>query len=169
MQFEEDVPHPPGTNGVDFQRKQFIAERFGWLAMASLLVWALLGGFGDGWMSDRQVRSDAETCTLDYQRFGRRDAPCELRMRLRADVPKDQVAVRLNRGFVDRVRIERVTPAYRSMVGDADGVTMLFDVEPADGVRTFSIEYKPQHVGTLRVAVRPAGEDELTFDQFIFP
>jgi hypothetical protein len=169
MQFEKAVPHPPGTNDFDFHRKQFLAERIGWAAMALYLAWALLGGFGDGWISRRQANDAAETSALEYQRFGRRDAPFELRVRLQLDVPREKISLHFNRDFLDRVKIERVTPAYDSMEADADGAALVFLVEPEAGEHIFTIEYKPQQIGSLRAVVRPGQEREVAFDQFIYP
>ena len=169
MSIEQEVPHPPGTNDVAFHRKQFLAERIGWTAMALYLAWALAGGFGDGWLSRKQATNDPETCTVQYQRFGRRDAPFELRVRLQPDEAQQQVALHLNREFIEGVNIERVVPAYRSMELDPAGVKLVFAVEPETAEYAFTIEYKPQHVGTLQVAVRPAQEAEVAFEQFVYP
>jgi hypothetical protein len=169
MQFEKEVSHPPGTNDFEFHRKQFLAERVGWTAMALYLVWALLGGFGDGWVSKRQESNAAESCVIDYERFGRRDAPFALRVRLQLAAPRDRVTLHLNREFFDGVKIERVTPAYESMESDAHGAALVFVVEPRPGEHIFTIEYKPQHLGTVHAMVRPGQESAVAFDQFIYP
>jgi hypothetical protein len=169
IDFEEQPPHPPGTNDFHFHRKQFLAERVGWLLMAVYLAWALLGGFGEGWISQKQASNDAQSCAIDYERFGRREAPSKLRVQLQPDASPQDVALRLNREFVDRVRIERITPAYQKMEGDEDSVTLSFTMTPQTTEHSFLIEYKPLHVGTLHVAVQPAGAGEVAFDQFIYP
>ena len=169
MKFEEQVPHPHGTNDSDFHRKQFLAERIGWAAMAVFLTWALLGGFGDGWISGRQASNPAGSCAIDYQRFGRRDAPIELDVRLKLESPQERISLGMHRNFLDRVKIERVTPADQSMETDADGVRLVFNVKPSVGEHSFTIEYKPQHIGPVHAAVRPQQEPEVAFDQFIYP
>jgi hypothetical protein len=169
MPLEQNVPHPPGTNNVSFHRKQFLAERAGWAAMALYLAWAVLGGFGDGWVSKRRASNAAGSCTVDYQRFGRRDAPFELRLWMELDEPRDRIALHLNREFLDRVKIERVTPAYQSIEADSSGVALLFMVEPEPGAYTFTIEYKPQHVGALHAVLQAEREAEVALDQFVYP
>lgn len=169
MHFEKDVPHPPGTNDFQFHRKQFLIERVGWFSMAVYLAWALVGGFGEGWISQTEASNDAQSCAIHHERFGRRDAPFTLQVRLRLDAPREDVALELNREFTDRVRIERITPAYQSMESDDDTVTLSFAGAPQTTEHSFVIEYKPLHVGTLHVAVQPAGAGEVAFDQFIYP
>jgi hypothetical protein len=169
MQFEEAVPHPPGTNDFRFHRKQFLAERVGWVAMALCLAWALLGGFGEGWISRQQASNDAQSCTVEYERFGRRDAPFELRVRLQLDAPRDRISLHLNREFLERVSIERVTPAYASMAAEDQGAALVFTLEPKPGDHIFTIEYRPQHIGSLPALVRVEQEAAVAFDQFIYP
>jgi hypothetical protein len=169
MQFEKEVPHPHGTNDFEFHRKQFLAERIGWTVMALYLAWAMLGGFGDGWLSRKQAGNAAESCVIGYERFGRRDAPFELRVRLQLDPPRKRIWLHLNREFLDRVKIERVTPAHDSIQADDQGAALVFIVEPKPGEQTFTIEYKPQHTGSLHATVRPEQEAEVAFDQFIYP
>jgi hypothetical protein len=169
MHREQNLSHPPGTNDVQFHRWQFLAERVGWAAMALYLAWALVGGFGDGWISRNRASNDAQTCIVDYERFGRRDAPFKLRVRLQRDDPREQTVLHLNREFLERVNIERVSPTFDRMDGDADGATLVFVLAKSPGEHTIIIEYKPQHIGNLHAAVRLAEEAEVAFDQFIYP
>jgi hypothetical protein len=169
MHFKDQVPHPPGTNDFQFHRKQFLAERIGWTAMALLLAWALLGGFGEGWLSHKKASNAAESCVINYERFGRRDAPFELHVRLNLAAPRERIWLHLNRDFLDRVNIERVTPAYHSMAEDAAGAAMVFLIEPEAGQHKFTIEYKPQYIGSLHATVRLEQESTVTFQQFIYP
>jgi hypothetical protein len=169
MQLQHDLPHPPGTNNAVFHRKQFLAERIGWAAMALYVAWAIAGGFGDGWLSRNEATNATGTCAVEYQRFCRRDAPLELRVQFEPSEPQQQIAMHFNRKFIDGAKIERVVPAYQKMELDPDGVTLLFAIEPVKAEYSFMIEYKPQHVGTLSVAVRPAQEAEVAFKQFVYP
>ena len=169
MQPEQLVSHPPGTNDSHFHRKQFLAERIGWAAMALYLAWALMGGFGDGWISHRRASNDAGTHTVDYERFGRRDAPFKLRVRLQRDDPRDEIVLHLNREFLERVNIERVTPTYDRMDADSHGAALVFVAAKSPGEHTITIEYKPQHIGNLHAAVGIAEEADVEFDQFIYP
>jgi hypothetical protein len=169
MQLEQDVPHPPGTNTVDFHRKQFFAERIGWGAMALFLSWALLGGFGDGWLSHRQFSNAERSVAIDYQSIGRRDSPMELRLRVQSNTNDDKLMLHVNREFLDGVMIEQITPQNHSMVVDGDGAELAFGVEPGSKDYEIRIEYKPKHVRTLHIALRIADLEEIAIDQFIYP
>jgi len=169
MTLQENVPHPPGTNDLSFHRKQFLAERIGWCAMAVVLAWALLGGFGEGWLSNQAISNDEETVQLKYQRFARRDSPTELRLRVRRLISGQSLLIHLDPEFVDGVKIERVTPQYKSMILKSDGATMVFDIEPDGQDFAILLEYKPRRMGSLHVAIRAAANKALAFEQFVYP
>jgi hypothetical protein len=169
MSLEQDVPHPPGTNSVAFHRKQFLAERIGWIAMALLLVWAIAGGFGDGWLSNKSASNQAETLAVEYQRFARRESPVNLRIRLSEASSTGEIVLHLNREFADRVKLERITPRCRAMTADAAGLHLAFDRESAAHDCLLTIEYRPRRIGPLHISIRAKDQDTAAFDQFIYP
>jgi hypothetical protein len=169
MMLQEDPPHPPGTNNVGFHRKQFSAERLGCSAMALILGWAILGGFGEGWLSETTLWNDAETVRLDFERYARRDGPAELRLQFQPALDRQSIEIHLNREFIDGARIERVTPQYKSMLLTPDGATMLFDAESGKANHSIRLEYKPRRAGSIHVSIRAAAGSALTFDQFVYP
>ena len=60
LQIDEDM---------DFQHKEWIAERWGWRIMALVLLAGLLGLFGQGPLSDKTVQSGS--LLVQYGRFER--------------------------------------------------------------------------------------------------
>jgi hypothetical protein len=161
--------HPPGTNTAAFHRKQFFAERVGWAAMAAVLTWAIAGGFGDGGISTRRSSDAADSCVVEYQRFGRRDSPLEIHIRIKPTSPNDSLSLHFNREFLDAVRIERVTPDYRAMTAGDDGAEMKFDAQPGAADYSIVLEYKPRYPGSLRGEVRAYAGVSILFEQFIYP
>jgi hypothetical protein len=169
MAIDADAPHPPGTNTVAFHRKQFFAERLGWGAMAMLLVWAMLGGFGDGGISSREVASDEGTCVVQYEGFCRRDAPTMMHLNLLHGTTGQSTYLHISREFLDAVRIERVTPEYRNMSAGEEGAVLQFDIKPGASDYSITMEYKPQHAGILHGMIRRDDEAGLPIDQIIYP
>jgi hypothetical protein len=163
------LPYPPGTNTVGFHRWQFIAERAGWVVMALVLLWALLGGFGEGWLSEQETWNQSQTLRASYERYGRRDAPHELKLLFEPKSNSDQLLLHVNREFVESVRIDRVTPRYDSMIVEADGVILVFQRAAAEGNYSVIIEYKPRHVGSLHASMHPGDRAPITLNQFVYP
>ncbi len=169
MHNRDAVPHPPGTNNIAFQRKQFVAERIGWIAMGAALLWALVGGFGEGLISHKRSSNPGETCSIAYERFGRRDAPMQLRVTFSPLPPGDNVTLHFNRAFLDSVKLQRVTPDYQAMIGDREGASLVFEAMPADEDHQITIEYKPEGIGPLPIEVKPSHSAAMTIHQFIYP
>ena len=52
-----------------FQQIEWRIQRIGWLVWAMLLLAALLGLTGSGWLSGAEVTSDDGAVTVKYDRF----------------------------------------------------------------------------------------------------
>jgi hypothetical protein len=70
----------------DAQRRHWIAERVGWTVITLVILAALLGLFGSGWLSEASVGTPEGALRLEYSRFGRFLAPTTLRLHLGPDV-----------------------------------------------------------------------------------
>ena len=64
------------------QRREWIAERIGWVLMAVVLFAASLGWLGPGLFSSRVVRSSDGLMEVEYDAIERYDAPCKLTIHL---------------------------------------------------------------------------------------
>ncbi len=159
--------HPPGTETMRFHRWQFFAERVGWCAMFVVLVFALLGGFGRGWLSRAATNSDDDSLQVQYERFGRKNADCELR--LVSKTADDTVRLHFDRAFIESVRLEAFTPQYESSVLEPEGVTFNFTSQSDAGDRSVVMRYQPQKVGTLACRVEVDDRQTIEFSQFIYP
>ena len=65
---------------LDAQRHHWIAERVGWTVITLVILAALLGLFGSGWLSEASVGTPEGALRLEYSRFGRFLAPMTLRL-----------------------------------------------------------------------------------------
>jgi hypothetical protein len=160
--------HPPGTETMRFHRWQFFAERVGWCAMFAVLVFALVGGFGRGWISRAAASSDDGSLQVQYERFGRHNAACELRLRL-AKADDDTVRLRLDRAFIESVHLEAFTPQFESSVLEPEGVTFNFKSQGDGGDRSIVMRYEPQTIGSLTCRLQLDDRESLEFSQFIYP
>jgi hypothetical protein len=168
MQIEDDVPHPPGTNTVQFHRQQLLAERLGWVLMTGVLIWALIGGFGDGGISHQVATSSSGDVAVEYQRFARCDAPTELFVNVAIRENNDELRLHLRRAFTERVRIENVTPEPYVTEVDAQGLTLVFKITgPAD--YPVKVEYRPQSAGQLQIGIDVQLSSSIDLAQFVYP
>jgi hypothetical protein len=169
MTFEYDVPHPPGTNTPEFHRKQFFAERAGWFGMALLIGWALMGGFGNGLLSDQRLANDDGNLSIEYQKFARRDAPMEMRLTTATSAPDSELRLHFSREFVEGIQIGQFAPMPTAMKLDSEGIQVTFSIKPDDKPCRIQWEYKPKNIGLLHGNVQVNDQSALSFEQFVYP
>lgn len=161
LQINQDMPH---------QRREWRAQRIGWLAMALLLVAALAGLLGPGPLSSSVASAPDGALRVEYDRFERLQAPNELRIGLPADVAgAGSVRLRLNREFVENADIERFDPQPESVAVDADGFVYEFVVNPAGSAPTVIAHYQYRTAGSTPVRVSIEGGPAVAFSQWVYP
>ena len=151
-----------------FQRRMWKAERIGWSAMAMLLAGSLLGLFGNGPVSETTL--SGESVLVEYQRFGRYEAPQQLRVHLQAGFSEGQrVSLQLNSAFVADVQITRITPKPDAEQPLSDGIRFLWSSNVKDGSMLVTVSYQPEHIGWLTPKVSVGNAAPLSIRQFIYP
>ena len=63
---------------MEFQRKNWRAERIGWAVLAFILLAAALGLFGQGPLGGTVVAAGDDSLSLTYERFWRLSSPTRL-------------------------------------------------------------------------------------------
>lgn len=154
---------------LEFQRRMWRAERIGWAVMAILLLCAALGMFGHGALS-RTMALKGDLLTVEYQRFGRYQAPMEMRVYLSAGSSQD-LFFQLDRVFLMNVQITSIFPKPVTEQPIYDGVQFLFSPTrvKGEGSLVVTISYQPKQMGLLKAAVRGEETTSLSVTQFIYP
>ncbi|MBX3300654.1 MAG: hypothetical protein KF693_00405 [Nitrospira sp.] len=153
---------------LQFQRRMWKVERMGWSAMAILLIGALLGLFGNGPVS--WTTASGESLFVEYQRFGRYQAPLQLRLHLQAGLVKDDIlSFYLDRAFLADVQITRVTPKPVVEQPISDGIRFIWSSNAKDGSMLVTVSYQPEHIGLLTSRMGVGDAASLSIRQFIFP
>lgn len=75
----------PVEDDIAFQRKAWKVERVGWACLLVLVVFALLGLFSNGPLSDRRLTTPDGTLQVDDQRFLRQGGRSPLRLALQGE------------------------------------------------------------------------------------
>lgn len=152
-----------------FLRREWKAERVGWLTMAGILGLALLGVFGSGPLAEANAGGDGPLA-VRYARFARTQAPTILRLRYDAGAVGADGRVRLvlDRGFVEAVQIEHITPQPERAVAEPGRVVYVFAAEPAAaGEVTFHARF--ERFGVIRGAAGLADRPPVRFTQWVHP
>lgn len=161
LQINQDMPH---------QRREWRAQRIGWVVMALLLIAALAGLLGPGPLSSSVANAPDGALRVEYDRFERLQSPNELRIGLPADAARTgTVRLRLNREFVESVDLQRFDPQPESVAVDADGFVYEFAVNPAGRPPAVIAHYQYRNAGSTSVRVSVEGGPAVAFGQWVYP
>ena len=154
----------------DFQRRYWRLQRAGWIALSLVLLAGMLGLFGSGPLAGATVGAPDSPLRLEYDRFGRIDAPSTLTALVRPSTGRPgEAIVHLDRGFTDSFQIERVQPMPERTEAGPDHSVYAFRVTgPGEPVRV-TFRLRPEQIGPQTGRARVDGGSWLTFTQFVFP
>ena len=116
---------------LEFQRKWWKFEKLVWTFFAMILLLALLGLFGRGWLAHTEKQSADGNLTLKYDRIERTGTPSDLTITFGPKAIRDgHVRLYLSQSVINRLGAQRISPQPQtSSLGDG-GVTYIF---PATG------------------------------------
>ena len=136
-----------------------------WIAMLVVLAAAVLGVFGSGPLS--ATERSAGGLTVAYQRFERSQRASSITVTF-AGSPGGEAALSLPRGWLDRVRIESVSPEPRSESATAAGSTWRFATGTAGPIEA-TFRFVPERAGSVEGWVEREGGGRVPFRQFVWP
>jgi hypothetical protein len=157
LEIEEDMPG---------QRRQWIAERCGWIAMGLVLVAAMAGLLGRGAISSATVQSAGGAVTVHYERLARLHAPATLRVV--AAPPAEELSLALPRAYLASVQIEHIVPEPATTRLEGEDLVYVFPVASRSAVEVV-FRFKMDALGPLEGSVRVDGHPPLGFSQFVYP
>jgi hypothetical protein len=136
--------------------------------MAALTAAALLGLFGAGPLSWARVSSGP--LRLEYPRFVRVNAPAVLDIELPGTEREDDRAVLwLDRAWLDRVRVETVSPQPMGETMRPDRIVYVFPTWASRERLRVTVRFQPEKVGVIRARAGEAGENAVRFWQLVYP
>ena len=153
---------------LDFQRKDWIFERVGWIAMLLVIVAALLGLFGRGPLSDARLESSDGSLGVEYQRFERHGAPSELTLHVRRAAATDStITVSVGEEFLRAVQVTQIVPQPARQIYLGDRTIFELEIRNDSGRVTFYTI--PQAIGSRRLDVGVPGRAAIIVSQFVYP
>jgi hypothetical protein len=165
--------HPPGPSldldqDLSFERRSWTFQRVGWATIAALIAAALLGVFGGGPLSWARVSSGP--LHVEYPRFARLNAPTELAVELPGAEREGEPAVLwLGRAWLDRVRVQSVTPTPMLETRRPDRLVYVFPTWTSGERLRVTLRVEPEKVGVVRAQAGDGGENSVSFWQLVYP
>jgi hypothetical protein len=152
---------------LTFQRREWRAQRIGWVVMVLLLLVGLSGILGSGPLSTATVASGP--LQFDYARFERRHAPTEVEVAIGQGAVRDeQVALWLSTDYLEAIEITSIMPEPEEVEVMGDRVVYHFAAEPAAEIRVvIALEHDEPGLTTGRVGL--VDGEELAWWQVVYP
>jgi hypothetical protein len=161
---------------LNYQRREWRAQRIAWLIMAMIISAALLGLTGGGGpLNSASVSASDGLLQLEYHSPARREAATGLRITLPADGEGDTARIWLSREFVDNLLISEIRPEPEQVEVAPDRLIYTFNTSAATGEPVSVVFiFQPKHIGISsgRIGMLNAAsetEASLDFQQVILP
>lgn len=151
-----------------FQRREWRAERIGWVLVTALVMAGLFGLLGRGPLSSSTARSPGELVTVSYSRVSHYEADESITFSFGAGAVEDgTVTVGIRGSWPAGVDLQSITPEPSEQSAVPGGVILEFAVEEV-GDLAATVSYRAQDLGKLDAEVS-VGEDSATLTQLVLP
>jgi hypothetical protein len=161
---EQESRRYPIREDMPFQRRSWIAERIGWIAMGLLVIAALTGVFALGPLA--QARLSGGELAVEFQRFAHKTA--RTWFTIRAAPQGNEVLVRLSPQFPAAFDIEAMEPRPLRSSAGARGIELVF-ARSKEGDFAVHIGARPKRFGFVSVTVEAEGLGKVECTQLIYP
>jgi hypothetical protein len=145
---------------IDLHKKGWIIQRIGWAVLLLTLVFAALGLFGDGILSQSQIAN--ETTTINYQRFGRYQSPMAIKVNVNAS---GKFELKIPQAYLRNMELDKIVPqANNNRIVDDK---MIFTFH-ATNLAEITIYLLPQTTGKVSTSLY-VNNEVFNVTQFIYP
>lgn len=159
LQLEQDL---------SFTAKYWQFERAAWLAMAAVILAALVGAWGGGWLS--RARLEAPGLTAEYERFLRYQVPTSLFVTLTREGPEEtSLDLVVDREILRRFKVERIIPEPQQTTHEQGGTRYAFPLTGSEQQVRVRLDLQPDRLGLHETRLSRAGREPLRLRQFVWP
>jgi hypothetical protein len=153
-----------------WQRRTWMIQRLGWIAMGGLVLTGLTGIFGYGPVSWREASDPAGLVRVEYERFQRQGSEFALRVDVAPHATGgDTIAVRVSGTFLDAVEVKGIVPEPREAKSLGADVEYMIPVAQPGRAATIRFALKLRKVGTHTAEIGLSGREPARFTQFVYP
>jgi hypothetical protein len=155
---------------MEFQRHSWIVQRIGWAIFALVILLAALGLFGDGVLSDAQAGQKEGALWMEYPRFARFQGEFRIMVHTEEGIATaGEIGIQLNKGYLQSVEVNSISPAPDREIKDADWITYVFKINDGSPPFTAYFYVTPRKAGPLSGTFQLQNGNAVSFSQFIYP
>ncbi|MES2765388.1 MAG: hypothetical protein V4642_05950 [Bacteroidota bacterium] len=152
----------------EFQKKSWRAQRIGWFFLGLILLAAILGLFGSGYLSHSEV-SKSNDIRVEYERFARYQTTSEIVFHITPQTPDTIVKAWISREYIDDFQIEQITPEPESSIADNKTITYTFRLARPQEPLRIQCFLKTGKTGFLKAHAGIENGSQVEFSQFVYP
>jgi len=146
----------------------WIAERVGFIALAAFILYALLGGFSQGWLSDRVITSPQGTLEVVTDKYLRTSTETPLIIHYRPH-QQGETVITLQGNFIDQYDISDILPPNILIESEPGKLVIISHPAHNQPMATVKLMLKPRDFGRYNVAVSIDNQQEIKLQQIVFP
>lgn len=155
---------------LDFDRREWMWERIGWVALVAIVALAAAGLFGHGPISWTTASSDDGSLVVSYERFGRRGGSHDLKVEAAASESSDGVwDIDLSHSYVSSMEIESVRPPPEAVETTSDGLRYTFTQQEPGAALEATFSLRPRDLWKRSGEIGVADGPRVRIQQFLFP
>jgi len=153
---------------MDFQRKEWNAERWGWIFMLIVTIAALLGLFGQGPLSSASAENGS--LRVRYGRFERLFAPAQFTINLNQAVAQNgEIRLQMDQRLLQAYTVENVFPEPDSVELSPDHYTYVFKTSQSGQPPDIVFNLQANRLGPAAGQIRLENGQGVQLNQFIYP
>ncbi|PVY40190.1 hypothetical protein [Pontibacter virosus] len=154
---------------IELESANWKIQRVAWVLMALVVIAALLGFTGDGGIGNFQTLKagdSAEGLEVEYERFLRRGAPAEIKVKLKPSASDTLTDLHLSKEFHEKLEVDKVVPEPSEVYATEKGITYRF----ASANQPFAVTFylTPNGMGSMPLHFSTS-EKKVAITQFIYP
>ncbi|WP_299708334.1 hypothetical protein [uncultured Pontibacter sp.] len=154
---------------IQLESNSWKIQRVAWVIMALVIIAALLGFTGDGGIGNLQslkAGDSSELLEVEYERFLRRSAPAEIKVKLAPSTSNSLTDLHLSKDFYEKFQIDKVVPEPSEVYTHEQGITYSFTTANQPFSVTFYLT--PKGMGSLPLHFS-TDKKKVAITQFIYP
>jgi hypothetical protein len=151
-----------------FERRDWKAQRIGWVIMILVVIAAMLGLTGRGPLSSRKAADSSGKIKLEYEKFLHYNSPAQIHVQLTGSEQEEKIMLVLERDFVRDIGLEQIVPEPETQVLSNGHMTYTFSKTEAAEPVLVTLHINPRAYGNKKSVIQTPG-GEVIISQFIYP
>jgi hypothetical protein len=156
---------------IAYQRREWIAQRIGWVMIALLVVAALLGMLGSvGPFATAHMMASDGSIDIDYTRLERHHAPARIVIEVAPEFAEtSEVRLWLDADYVQTTGLQSIVPEPESVELGSERVIYVFAIGEGNGPAEISFAYEHDGLWQQEARLGLVNGATVELNQFIFP